>query len=73
MTQWILSLGKGARIGFLLSLVWLILVAGISLGIASDNHSHKWGVGFCAVLLLLGVLPVSIGWGIRYIRRAPRL
>lgn len=72
MSQWLSSLGKGARIGLLISVVWLIVVAGISLGAASDGYSHNWGADFCVAVLLAGALPVAIGWGIRYVRRAPQ-
>jgi hypothetical protein len=71
MAQWLLSLSKGARVGLLVSIVWLIVVAGVSLGAANDGYNHNWGTDFCVALLLVGALPVAIGWGIRYIRRTP--
>jgi sterol desaturase/sphingolipid hydroxylase (fatty acid hydroxylase superfamily) len=61
MLQWLSSLSKHARVGLLISAVWIIVIT--VLGMSP-------GAYFAGIVLLFGVLPVVIGWGIRYVRRA---
>jgi hypothetical protein len=69
MPQWLASLSKVARIGLVVSILWLIVVAGISLGAASSGYNGNWAADFVVAVLLVGALPVAVGWGIRYVRR----
>ena len=72
MSEWLSSLSKAARVGLLLSVVWLIVVAGVSLGAANDGFNDNWVTDFVVAVLLVGALPVAIGWGIRFVWRGPR-
>ena len=56
MTKWLSSLSKSARIGLVISIVWVI-------GWSSLTFSEISFAGF----IILGVLPVIVGWGFRYI------
>ena len=69
MSQWLSSLSKVARVGLVVSVLWLIVVAGISLGAANDGYNDNWATDFVVAVLLVGALPVAVGWGIRYVRR----
>ncbi len=69
MSQWLSSLNKIARVGLVISVLWLIVVAGISLGASTDGYNNNWVTDFVVAFLLFGALPVAIGWGVRYVRR----
>lgn len=59
------TLSKKKRIGILISAVWLIIIF-----IASINKSYgRIDEDFFTVFLIFGVLPLLIGWGIRWIKQ----
>lgn len=64
---WKTKLSKKAKIGVVLSIVWLILLFGITLGNFSTGGygGPNWGV--FNIFFLFGVLPLVIAWGIRWI------
>jgi len=72
MSQWLSSLSKIARIGLVASILWLIVVAGFSLMGANNGYNETWVTDFVVAVLLVGALPVAVGWGIRYVRRGPQ-
>jgi hypothetical protein len=55
------------RIGLVISVVWFILFIGLVIGLRSEDEAAS--ESFSAILLL-GVLPLVIGWGIYWIRQA---
>ena len=69
MSHWLSSLSRLARVGLLVSITWAILVVSGSLaGAGSDGEFANWG----AVVLFIGLLPIALGWGIRFVRGARR-
>lgn len=51
---------KRQRVGMVISGVWLILIIGLNIGNRDAAN----------MIFLFGVLPMAIGWGIWWIRRA---
>jgi len=61
------NLSKKARVGALISAIWLIVIASFCIGgYRSYSSNENLIVGF----LLIGLLPVAVGWFIRWIRKA---
>ena len=58
------GLSKKARIGFVVSVVWLIVVLVFAMESASK---YRYIQDFIGIFLVFGFLPVTIGWGIRWI------
>lgn len=56
---------RKARIGFVISVVWLIIVLVFAIGQASRYRYFQDLIG---MFLVFGFLPVTIGWGVRWIR-----
>ena len=67
--SWLSELTRAARIGFLLSVCWLIAVIVFSINTADGFRSFDSST-FFSMFLVFGVLPITLGWGIRWIRRS---
>jgi hypothetical protein len=60
------TLSKKEKIGILVSAVWIIIIF-----VASINNSNgRIDEDFFTVFLIFGVLPLLIGWGIRWIKQS---
>jgi hypothetical protein len=55
---------KKAKIGALISAVWLIIFFVVSINESRGNIDEE----FLSIFLIIGVLPILIGWGIRWIK-----
>lgn len=62
---------RRARIGALVSFIWLVIVLVAALIVGADFRYFAWS-GFLAVFLVGGVLPVTVGWLVRWKKLAKR-
>lgn len=59
------NLSKKARIGALISVVWLIIIFVVLINESRGDIDEE----FLSNFLIIGVLPILIGWGIRWIKQ----
>ena len=67
--SWLSELTKTARIGFLLSVCWSIAVLVFAIDEAEGYRSFNFST-FFSKFLVFGALPITLAWGIRWIRRS---
>ena len=60
------SLSMKARLGVVLSAIWAVIVFVVAIQINYGNFDQD----FWAIFLIFGLLPILIGWGIRWIKQA---
>jgi hypothetical protein len=69
ISSWLTQLSKAARIGLVCSVAWLLVVFAVTVEVAQDYGGHKLTT-FLSVFVICGVLPVAVGWGVRWIMSA---
>lgn len=60
------SLSMKARLGAVLSAIWAVIVFVVAIQINNGYFDQD----FLAIFLIFGLLPILIGWGIRWIKQA---
>ncbi|MEX2163091.1 MAG: hypothetical protein WD823_02455 [Sulfuricaulis sp.] len=69
IANWLSGLSRGARIGLVVSAVWIIIIFTIAVSDATGYSRFK-AETFFGIFFIIGVLPVMVGWGIRWIRKS---
>ena len=69
ISTWLSELSRKARIGLVISICWLLIILLIAVDEASGYHGGGAGE-FLSIFIIIGMLPVIIGWGVRWIKKS---
>ncbi len=69
LSSWLSELSRTARIGLIISLCWIVVVFTVSFDEASESYSKFDMSSFLGGFMIIGVLPVVIGWGVRWVKK----